>query len=363
MDAKKSLLSWLLLGSGLVSVGQGQTIILPPAEDTYLSQTAPNQNNGSATVLSLSSGRALLRFDQTTITSSIGTGRLVSATLELSVSGLWEQGGPPVEAHRLTADWTEAGATWNCAIDTKTTNNKPDCATQWNGGTFAAEPTNTIEPPLPGEKGRFDVTADVAAFLAGTPNRGWLLTTPSYQAGTGQPSFTSREGAVEERPRLILLVSNDQTPPALAILAPANGSVVTTATPTISATYSDDGSGIDVASVRLLLDGADRAAEAQVTAAGLTFTPSAPLAAGAHTVEVTVRDLEANESRATASFTVDLGPALPPDPATVAPPLDPTVAADPGKAVEFLYTGEDPIQTGVTPGTIDARRVAVLRGK
>ena len=33
------------------------------------------------------------------------------------------------------------------------------------------------------------------------------------------------------------------------------------------------------------------------------------------------------------------------------------------ESTAFLYTGPNPIQTGVAPGTIDARRVAVLRGK
>ncbi len=32
-------------------------------------------------------------------------------------------------------------------------------------------------------------------------------------------------------------------------------------------------------------------------------------------------------------------------------------------ATEFLYSGSNPIQTGVAPGTIDAKRVAVIRGK
>jgi RHS repeat-associated protein len=54
---------------------------------------------------------------------------------------------------------------------------------------------------------------------------------------------------------------------------------------------------------------------------------------------------------------------FPPDPATVAPPLDRTVATDLATATEFLYTGSDPIQTGVVSGTIEARRVAVLRGR
>jgi RHS repeat-associated protein len=56
------------------------------------------------------------------------------------------------------------------------------------------------------------------------------------------------------------------------------------------------------------------------------------------------------------------GVTLPPDPVTVAPKLDPTVAIDIGASTEFLYTGDHPIQTGVAVGTIEKRRVAVIRG-
>jgi RHS repeat-associated protein len=54
--------------------------------------------------------------------------------------------------------------------------------------------------------------------------------------------------------------------------------------------------------------------------------------------------------------------ALPPDPAQVAPPLDPSVASDLATASLFLYSGANPIQTGVAAGAIDPLRVAVLRG-
>ncbi len=54
---------------------------------------------------------------------------------------------------------------------------------------------------------------------------------------------------------------------------------------------------------------------------------------------------------------------VPPDPSTVAPPLDPTATTDLASATNFLYTGNNPIQTGVAPGTITARRAAVLRGR
>ena len=53
---------------------------------------------------------------------------------------------------------------------------------------------------------------------------------------------------------------------------------------------------------------------------------------------------------------------LPPDPSTVAPPLDDTIATTIGTATAFLYTGSNPIQTGVAPGTINPIRASVLRG-
>jgi PKD repeat protein len=53
----------------------------------------------------------------------------------------------------------------------------------------------------------------------------------------------------------------------------------------------------------------------------------------------------------------------PPDPATVAPPLDTTVPTSIKTATEFLYTGVNPIQEGVIPDKIERKRAAVLRGK
>ncbi|HEX2204190.1 MAG TPA: RHS repeat-associated core domain-containing protein, partial [Longimicrobium sp.] len=57
------------------------------------------------------------------------------------------------------------------------------------------------------------------------------------------------------------------------------------------------------------------------------------------------------------------GGGLPPDPATVAPPLDRTTATTLAAATAFLYTGENPIQSGVAEGTIVPARAAVVRGR
>lgn len=54
---------------------------------------------------------------------------------------------------------------------------------------------------------------------------------------------------------------------------------------------------------------------------------------------------------------------LPPDPAVVANPIDLTVPSSFSSNTSFLYTGSNPIQTGVQPGTIEEKRVTVIRGK
>nr|WP_186289551.1 RHS repeat-associated core domain-containing protein [Methylomonas koyamae] len=70
------------------------------------------------------------------------------------------------------------------------------------------------------------------------------------------------------------------------------------------------------------------------------------------------------------NLSVSIGPdnGLPPNPATIAPALDQTVATTTYAASQFLYTGNNPIQTlsngqPLAAGTIEAKRAAVIRGK
>lgn len=55
--------------------------------------------------------------------------------------------------------------------------------------------------------------------------------------------------------------------------------------------------------------------------------------------------------------------ALPPDPVTVAPPLNQSGVTTLGEASQFLYTSTEPIQTGLSPNVIERKRAAVLRGQ
>lgn len=53
----------------------------------------------------------------------------------------------------------------------------------------------------------------------------------------------------------------------------------------------------------------------------------------------------------------------PPDPAAVAPPINPTVVTDFIDANEFIGSGPTPIQVGLQPGVIERYRAAITRGR
>ena len=88
-----------------------------------------------------------------------------------------------------------------------------------------------------------------------------------------------------------------------------------------------------------------------------TYTPNAGFT-GTDTFTYTVSDGKGGQK--TATVTVDVGAI---DTTVNAPKLDLSVVTTIYKSTEFLYTGANPIQTGVAPGTIQVNRAAVLRGK
>lgn len=92
------------------------------------------------------------------------------------------------------------------------------------------------------------------------------------------------------------------------------------------------------------------------------FTASIAAETG-DSIQMTATDAAGNVSESADSEVRGNNSELPPDPSTVAPPLNPTQITPMLEATAFLYTGNNPIQTGVQPGTIEARRVAVIRGK
>lgn len=117
----------------------------------------------------------------------------------------------------LPGGWTEGGATGLCRHDQDLGNALPDCPdAEWapwaTGGLppLVERPWATTETAssvvASGQTGvvRFDVTADVEAFLAATvANEGWVIKT-AEDLFTGEATFASRETATP--PRLVLVV-------------------------------------------------------------------------------------------------------------------------------------------------------------
>ncbi len=307
----------LLLWIGLVARGEAQTSTLPAVADTYLRLGSPNQNQGQETVLRVQqsgSNRALVRMDQAAIAAAVGSGSLASATLELYVtgSGSWGSTGRTVDLHRVTAAWTESGATWNCADDLSPANSQPNCATQWAGGSFEADASESVlHTNTTSGRVQLNVLADVRAFLAGTSNFGWLAKLADETA-SGNADYGSRQGTSDRAPRLVLVVESatfDEVPPSLAITAPSPSVVINDTTPEIRIEYADGGSGVNPASLQVLVDATNITGNCTTGSASATCEPP-PLAGGAHAVQVTLADQAGNAAQASRAFELLVGPGL-----------------------------------------------------
>lgn len=95
----------------------------------------------------------------------------------------------------------------------------------------------------------------------------------------------------------------DTTSPVITNLNPPSGATVDTGRPTISASYSDIGSGVKTASVSLKVNGV--LVDATVTGARVSYTPAVPLSSGKHHIELKVNDTEGNQAHRTWSFRVE----------------------------------------------------------
>jgi len=301
-----------------------QTTTLSAAADTYVRGGSANLNQGTDTIVRVQQNgpnRALVRFDQPAIAAAVGSGSLVTATLELYIqtnANNWSSSGRTVDAHRLSADWSEVGATWNCASDANPNNSSPDCSAQWDGGSFAAtlSATRLITNSLAGWI-QFDVTADVAAFLAGTLNAGWLIK-KTDEGQAGQVDFTAREGTAGNGPRLVLVVESatvDGVPPTLQVTQPDFPVVFGTATPVVAVAYSDGGSGVDTTTLVVRIDG-NVLAGCSVGPSSANCQPAA-LGAGTHTLAAELRDHAGNLATTSYEFELFLGDS----PATVTLPV------------------------------------------
>jgi YD repeat-containing protein len=149
----------------------------------------------------------------------------------------------------------------------------------------------------------------------------------------------------------------DTQPPVITLTSPAAG-VVSKTNVTLVGQVSDD------QTVAALQAGVDSGALANVSldaSGNFSFATSLALdgtADGSHMVHLTATDGAGNVAHQDFTFTLNTS-----NPAVGTPALDLSVATPVGSSTQFLYTGSNPVQTGVAPGTINPTQAAVLRGK
>ena len=244
---------FLVSALAMVSGAAAGIVTLDADADTYVRQGANDTNEGASTFMQVrdsGNNRGLVRFDQTAISTAVGTDTLLSATLELDITenfDNWSSSGRDVSVHRMIQAWAEgngfvhanspsdrgtgSGATWRCAIDTDISNSGKDCSgtTEWEMGkpnqpelhpwVETATDTVTITNGLTGTIS-FDVTADVQAFLAGTEtNDGWLIR-KDHEGQSGRARFSTKENNNPARLVLDIDTATDTTPPTVTATGP-----------------------------------------------------------------------------------------------------------------------------------------------
>jgi RHS repeat-associated protein len=195
-----------------------------------------------------------------------------------------------------------------------------------------------------------DVTAS-AAWISSAANVASVNAGTVTAVASGSATITATWGSVSGS-ATITVTNPAPTLTALAIIpSSANLQVGGTLQLRAQATYSDNSTADVTAQANWTTSSSP---VATVSSAGLV-TAVAP---GNVTIGATVGGVNAM-----APLAVGSAEPLPPDPTTVAPPIDPTVMTTIFESTKFLYTGSNPIQRGVTPNAIDSVRAAVLKGR
>ncbi|MBD2843899.1 S-layer homology domain-containing protein [Paenibacillus sp. IB182496] len=163
--------------------------------------------------------------------------------------------------------------------------------------TGTAEPDSTVAVVIDGGTA-VDETADDSGNWSHTP-----ATVLNQGSHTVSATATDAAGNVSDASATVIFMVDTEAPDASTITVPADGATVTTKQPTITGT-TESGTTVTVT-----LDGGTPQA-ATVNGDSWSYTPSAELSEGAHTVSVVAEDEAGNASSppATSSFTVDTLP-------------------------------------------------------
>ncbi len=146
--------------------------------------------------------------------------------------------------------------------------------------------------------------------------------------------------------------STDTGGPQIAVVTPPNGVLLNLRNPELLVTF-EDGQGLDLSSLRIRVNGADRTADFTRTATDARATLADALPEGVNTIAVEIRDQASNLGAASSSFTLDVtAPSV-----TVRAPIANAFLNDPTPDVQIeladSLTGVEPTATRIFVDDID----------
>jgi hypothetical protein len=170
--------------------------------DAFVQLDKLTQNNGTPTTMNVQSRsgqdrRTYVRLDVASCVPAIPA----SATIRSALLRFYITARPAAcrtqEAYRVTGTWTETGVTWS---NQPATAASPTASMQTGPSPCANSTTNQYVSG-------WDVTTDVAAFVAGSAtNNGWMIRDSAEASGTTYSSTyrTNEQNNADKGPQLII---------------------------------------------------------------------------------------------------------------------------------------------------------------
>jgi fibronectin-binding autotransporter adhesin len=149
--------------NGTFTKATNTAVSLAASQDSYIDQANASTNYGSSTTLK--AGAASSKYQEASLQFAIPSfikGTFTSATLKLYASAASSNS---VNVYSLITAWTGSSVKWN---------------TPWSSGPVAGTNYNSSATAslasITASYNSFNVTSDLTAFLSGTTNNGWLVT-------------------------------------------------------------------------------------------------------------------------------------------------------------------------------------------
>lgn len=176
--------------------------------NSTVQQATPSSNSGTTTTVEVASAnganrRVHLRFDLSGCSPTIPSSASVrAATLRLYISAT-ANGCRTIDIFRVATSWTETAITWTNQPFGATINS-PTSASRTDS--FDVGSSGGCENHAVGYATGANVTADVAAFVAGSSNLGWMLRDDSEGSGAARTTtFSAKELSVlAQAPQLVV---------------------------------------------------------------------------------------------------------------------------------------------------------------